>query len=127
MRGSVVPGARGCVWDCAPSTVWQSPRVLAVFLHGGGSWTRFSLLSDPRECDWSGGSWGSPPQSVGGYLVEDSSGGKSPGLVKRLSLICKSLLGRNQPHENAISTQSLSQPLSCLRQKQFTQPPIKQG
>lgn len=48
-------------------------------------------------------------------------------LANGLSLICKSLLGRNQPHENAISTQSLFWPLSCFRQKQFTLPVIKQG
>lgn len=89
----LVPGAvSGTVppaWVCP-----QAPRVLAAFVHGGGGWTQLSWLSDPREGGWSGGSQGSPPQSVGGCLVEESSGGESPGLVKGLSLICKSLLGR---------------------------------
>lgn len=66
----------GTVCDCAPSTVWQSPRVLAEFVHGGGGWTLLSLLSDPREGGWSGVGWGFPPQSVGGCLVE----GKARGL-----------------------------------------------
>lgn len=123
-----VPGARGCVGDGAPS-----PRC------GGPPWSWLCLCMEevdghgflssliPERVAGVETARGSPPQCVGGCLVEEGSSKEGPGLVKGLSLICKSLLGRNQPHKNAISTQSLSQPLSCLRQKQFTQPPIKQG
>lgn len=66
----------------------------------------------------------SAPWRVWGALHSPGGAvGRTPGL----SLICKSLLGRNQAHENAISTQSLLWPFSCLRQKQFTLPVIKQG
>lgn len=78
---------------------------------------------------------GPRPQGVWGLLRSlpgEEGVGKAAekplgSLANWLSLICKSLLGRNQPHENAISTQSLFWPLSCFRQKQFTLPVIKQG
>lgn len=80
MHGSAVPGARGCVWDCAPSPGCGSPQ--------GPGWvcaerrwlTRLSRLSDPREGGWSGGSWGSPPQSVGAAWWRRVLEGKALGL-----------------------------------------------
>lgn len=126
----------------------RAPRAAPPALRSRGAAARCGQVSSGAARALSGLELGTPPAPQGavpgavpdpggmggcsGAFSGEEGAGRTAekplgSLANRLSLICKSLLGRNQPHENAISTQSLFWPLSCFRQKQFTLPVIKQG